>query len=295
MIPRCLFGLALSLVVAVAPASAQFTLAWKLKKGDKFFLETTTTTHQQLAATGGKPAAPENTVTTVSSFEVLSDEGGKYVLRQKVEGIQAKASDGTGPSAARAATVLKGAQFTFHLTPAGKISNFDGYADLLKKWTGGNDALEQEVRASYPESSFKDELATVFGFLPEQPVAQGATWKRDESLPLGRAGRLTGTTTYTYTGKADGHEQITQDSQLAFEATKGDASRLSNVKVTEGKGPILFDPAAGRLVKWERTLKMTATVTVRDNNDKDQTFNVQQTTTRTTRLLDKNPLEKAAP
>ncbi len=293
MLQRYPFGVFLALAALAPPAHAQTSPEWKFKKGAKFFVEVTTTNAQTLEPGGtAKPTTSNTSVTTVSSFEVVDAGADGAQLRQKVEGVSVKADDPTGPSAARAAGVLKGAQFTLTVSPAGRVAKFDGYNDFVRRLTGGNDAAEKQVRAAYPEEAFKEELATIFGVLPDKPAAPGATWKRTESLPLGPLGVLSGEATYTYRGKGDGGEQIDVTRVLTYAAPKEEGNlKLRDVKVREAKGTALFDAANGRLVKEELTVKLEGAVVLKESATATTTINVKQTTTRTFRVLEKNPQE----
>lgn len=292
MITQRVLGLALVLAAFALPAHGQSGLEWRFKKGAKFFVETATTNAQVLGSAGNKQTNHNSTVTSVSSFEVLDLGSGGAVLRQRVEGVAVKTDDATAPGAARAAGALRGMQFRFTLSPTGKISGFEGYAEFLKKLAGGNEAAEQALRTAYPEASFVEELTAIFGFLPDQSPAMGATWKRKEGMTLGPLGRLSGETEYTYRGKGESGEQIGMARTLAYEAPKEAGNlKISNVKVQEARGNVVFDPGAGRLVRQDLTVKLQGTVTITDTGMKSTVVNVQQTTTRSIRLLDKNPLD----
>jgi hypothetical protein len=158
---------------------------------------------------------------------------------------------------------------------------------------GTNEQAQKAVQEATPEEMFREELTTLFGFLPDKPPTPGATWKRAESVNEGPRGTLNGEVEYTYRGKAEGGEQITLTRNLSHTPPKTPAPlfKLSDVKVEPGTGTILFDPATGRLARQELTLRMQGTVAVTDSTRRTTTFGFQQETKRTLRLLDRNPLE----
>jgi hypothetical protein len=292
-------------LLAALPAPAQTALEWKFKEGDKFYVEVVTE-NKQAVTVGDKTSNSESTYTTVSRFEVKKADSGSYTIEQTIEGVQVKSNKTDDPTVAvvsRFANLLKGATFKFTLSSSGKISgNLEGYDDLIKKLSGGNEKAEKGNRALLPEDAFKDELAAVFGFLPDKPVASGATWTRDESMAL-PWGKLSGKATYTYDGKDKDGEKISIERRLSYAVPEGEGA--AGVKVTKGDvkvegagGTVIADPAAGRLVSATQKMHVSGTITVTDTSTKDTTaakpttFTVDQTTTRTIRRVDKNPLEK---
>jgi hypothetical protein len=172
----------------------------------------------------------------------------------------------------------------------------------MKKLSGGNEKADKGNRSVLPEDAFKDELNAIFGFLPDKPVQTGGTWVRKESMAL-PWGKLSGETTYTYNGKDKDGEKISAERKLSYALPEGDGA--AGVKVTKGDvkvdgagATILVDPAAGRLVSNTQKMHVSGTITITDASAKDTTaakpttFTVDQTTTRTIRRVDKNPLEK---
>ena len=295
MLRSSLFGAALAVTALALPAHGQ-ALAWKLKKGEKFFVEATTKSTQTIDNGTGKPKDVNNTVTTVSGFEVLDQSPEKTVLRQTIEGARVTSDDTTGPGAARAANALKGAQFTVTLGPSGKVTKLDGYPEIMRKLGGGNSLAERVLRNSIPAEAIQEELSTIFGFLPDGAAAAGATWRRAESLPLGPLGTLGGEAVYTYKGKGDGGDEIVLRRTLAYAPPKeGEAAptlKLNDVKVGEATGRIVFDAANGRLVRQDLNVSLQGTVRMTLPDKKTADVKIQQKTTRTIRLLDRNPFDQ---
>jgi hypothetical protein len=285
-------GAGLLLLGLVLPVSAQTSLAWQFKQGDKFFVEVVTKIDQKITVADAKPASSSRTFTTVYSFVVKKADADSYVLEQTVEGVKVtpeKVPESANDVAARFAGQLKGATFTFTINRAGKITSktIEGYDALITKLSGGNQAAEAATRALLPEDDFREELNSIFGFLPDKPVNKGSAWARPELLTL-PWGTLKGEATYTYQGKGGDGEEIAVSRKLTYEQPKQGVKK-ANLKVERADGTIVADPAAGRLVRNVQTMHLTGKMTVTDAT-KDTTFDVDQTTTRTLRRVDKNPL-----
>jgi hypothetical protein len=283
------------LLAAVLPAGARAALEWKFKDGEKFYIEAVTDTKQTVTV-GDKATTSSSKFTTVSSF-VVKKAGDGYSVEQTIEGVKVTSSKPDDPTLgvrSRFANQLKGATFRFTITPTGKVTSktIDGYDDLIQKLTGGNKDNEKEVRARMPEDAFKEELNSIFGFLPEKSAT---TWKRAETLTL-PWGTLKGDAEYTYKGnKGKDGEEITVSRdwklELAKDATGGVKVTKGNVKIDKAEGTIHFDPAAGRLINNTQTMHVAGKLTILDAFMKEFTFDIDQTTTRTLRRLEENPLK----
>lgn len=290
-------GAGLLLLGLVLPAPAQTALAWKFKEGDKFFVEAVTETKQTITIEEKKTTSG-STVTTVSSFEVKKADAGSYTLEQTVEGVKVKpdkTDDLSVGTAGRFANILKGAKFTFTINGAGKITStkIEGYDELIKKLGGGNEAAEKGWRALLPEESVRGQLSDIFVPLPEKAVDKGAAWERAETQTVS-GGTLKGDAVYTYQGKGKDGEEIGVSRKLSYELPKEAVSGVKvtkgDVKVEQATGTIVVDPASGRLVRSEQTTHVKGKLTTADSAMKETTFDVDQTTTRTIKRVEKNPL-----
>jgi hypothetical protein len=297
---RRMIGAGLLLLAAALPAAAQSGLEWKFKEGDKFVIESSTETKQTITK-DEKPTTSESTFTTVSTFVVKKAAAGSYTLEQTIDEVRVKSNKPDDPTvaiASRYANQLKGATFKFNLSPSGKItssgtaSGLEGYEDLIKKLTGGNEQAAKAARTVYPEDAFKEELNNIFGFLPDKASPEeGYTWTRKESMAM-PWGKLTGEATYKYLGKKkDGEEfdvtrrwtyALPDENIQGVKVTKGD------LKVTDATTKIVADPSAGRLVSLKQTMRLAGkvTVTTTETPPKDITADVDQTTTRTIKRVE---------
>ena len=242
-----------------------------------------------------------STLTTTYNFVVKKAEAGSYTLEETIESVQVKSSkpeEATTPAASRFANLLKGTTFTFTMNSAGKITgSLNGYDDLIKRLAGNNDKTEKELRAVIPEDAFKEELAAIFGFLPDKPVAENDTWVRKETMAL-PWGKLTGEAKYTYKGKSEGAQQIDVSRTWTYATSTAGSGGVTvtkgDVQVPVAKATILADPSAGRLISHKQTTQMTGKLTITGVAAKDAsgkeiketTCTFDQTTLRTIRQLD---------
>jgi hypothetical protein len=296
MLRRAAGAVLLAAAMLAVPAYGQdVKLEWKLKEGDKFFLENTSVLNQTLK-TGGMDVKQDLDQTMVSSFTVKKKNAdGSLVLEQKIETVRLKgAGAGVDPKSAQ---TLEGAVFTFTVTPRWEITRFDGYDNLVKKLGGENKAMEAEIRKYLTEDVLKATSQETFGFLPDKAVAKGGKWERKFVYPLGPFGTLTSTNKYTYEGKekVDGKEvdKITSEMSMTYAVPKQEAGAplqvtKGDLKVEGAKGTIFFDSAAGRLVRSEAKIPVKGTMTF-SASGRDTEIEITQQESIKNRVLDKNP------
>jgi hypothetical protein len=287
----------LLLAALVPPARAQTPLEWRFKDGEKFYVEAVTDTKQTITM-GDRATTSASTFTTVSRFVIKKAADG-YGVEQTIEGVKVSSSRTDDPTLgvrSRYANQLKGTTFKFTLSPNGQVTSktIDGYDDLIKKLSGGSEAIEKEVRARLPENAFREELNAIFGFLPHKAVSSGDGWEWRETLSM-PWGTLKGKASYTYRGrKAKEGEEITVNHEWTLELAKdapGVKVTKGDLKVDKAEGTIHCDPAAGRLIGNTQTTHAAGRLTMLDSSMKEVAFDIDRTTTRTLRRVDENPLK----
>jgi hypothetical protein len=276
------------------PAFGQVKLEWKFKEGDKFFVESTIA--QKGTVTIQKDKSEQDVVsTTVSSFTVQKPAGGNFVLEQKIEDVTVKTGSGAvAGSLATLAQKLKGATFKITLSPDGQITQFEGYNDALKKVFGDNENALKFIRSTITEESLREAAGEVFVPLPKSAVSRGQTWSRTKKLLLGPLGSFEARNTYRYGGKDKEGDLITVTSELTYtppaKAEAGLPFKITGGRIQSDRatGTIIFDAAAGRLVRSERNVHFKGPLTLEMGQAKN-TMQTDLSQKVTVRLSDKRP------
>jgi hypothetical protein len=277
-------GLAVLLLLggAAPPAYGQVKLEWKFREGDTFFIESVVT-EKQKAESKGKSQAGELTQTKVWSFTVKK-AGPAPVLEQRLEKWDLKGDAPFGALPARVPEKLKGVAFTVTLTPEGKITQFEGYAEVLKRLDADNELMAKLWRILLSEETFRHETERVLGGLPEKPVQKGDAWKGTTTLPLAPFGAFRVEHHFTYKDKDKQGELIEDAAALSYVPPKGDVGGLP-LKVVGGelksdgmKATRVFDAARGRLVRAETKWGASGSLTLESGDSRAELrLDVQQT------------------
>jgi hypothetical protein len=297
----------LALGLLSLPVSAEVTLEWKFKEGDKFYLQTDSNLAQTITSAGTE-VKQQIDQSMVSSFTVKKKNAdGSLVLEQKIENVTVKTS-GPGTMETKPPEGLKGAVFTITVNPKWKITKFEGYDALVKKLSGEDPAVDRLIRAFLPEEILKASAEEAFGFLPDKRVKKGDSWERELVYPLGPLGTLTATNKYTDEDKnkekvaGKDVERITAAMTIKYQKPElkkpEEAAGALGLQILEGdlkakdaKQTIYFDPAAGRLVKSETKLRVEGMLTYSAVGKKTE-MEIKQEQTITAQVFDKNPLQK---
>jgi len=294
---RCL-AVILVAGLLVVPAQAQVRLQWKLKEGDRFYLEGTSTTMQNLRVMGN-PIEQKFESVVVDGYKVVSATADQVILEKKVVAIQVKASGLGADQVADALRKAKGAVFLLTWDPrTSTITKLQGVAEFVKKTFADNPTLQQTMAATFNEESLREEQQNILaGFLCDKPVNKGDKWTRKTTIPLGPLGSFSSDGEYLYQGKSrldnreleriDATWTLTymppkQKGAFPFEITKG------NFKTPTAKGTYYFDVESGRLARTERMYSMKGTLTL---STMGQVVEMEMEVDRTSkiRLLEKAP------
>lgn len=256
---------ALLLAASLAPGQAETPLAWKLKKGDTFYVRTATTVKQTIEVMGQEKNQDQEQ-TTHHKYTVLSADKDGMVVEQTIQKTDLKSQlPGAGDVAGR----MKGLKLTYTFNAKNEVTKVAGYDKFLDAVADGNDMAKALLKATLSEETMKVGVSDVFGFLPGKAVKVGGTWKRDHKFGMGPVGdfalavdyklagsdekgdRITWTSTATYTAPKDG-----ADSGLPFTISKAD------LKAEKFAGEYLFDAKTGRLKSGSTTGKLGGKVTI---------------------------------
>jgi hypothetical protein len=298
--PRCLAGILLAGLLVV-PAQAQVQFQWKLKQGDRFYLEGTSTTTQTLKVMGN-PIEQKFESVVVDGYKVVRATADQVILEKKVEAIQVKASGLGADRVADALGKAKGAVFLLTWDPrTSTITKLQGVAEFVKKTFADNPTLQQTMAATFNEESLREEQQNILaGFLFDKPVKPGDKWTRKTTISLGPLGSFASDGEYLYQGKSrldnrdldriDATWTLTymppkQKGAFPFEITKGD------FKTPTAKGTYYFDAEHGRLARAERRYNMKGTLTLSTMGQVVE-LEMEMDQTSKIRLLDKVPVSE---
>lgn len=295
MLPRCC--LALLLAGCAVPAYGQVPLEWKLKEGDRFYVETVTHLKQQLKAMG-QPFNQDLEHTSVLGFTVKKHADTGTVLEEKIEAMKFKAD----PAAVavpeeKFVEKLQGLTLLITLNARGEVTNLEGHKELIKKLTADDPNTRKLVESLLTEEALKQTAGDIFAGLPEKPVSKNDKWTRKVEQRLGPLGTLSVTRSYTYEGKdtLDGKpvEKITYTAATTFAPAKGKGDlpfevTKADVKTEDYRGTLLFDPTLGRLVQSDARLRIRGTLTLKFM-DKEIEAELAQDQATKSRVLDKPP------
>jgi hypothetical protein len=287
----------------VAPAAhAQVQLEWKLKEGDRFYLEVESTFKQTLEVAGkdtNNKIEQNLTKTIVLQFYVeKKNTDGSYVIKETVEGMKVQGAGGPEVKDEK----IQGASFTLTLDLKFEVLKVEDYDQVVKKLSADDPKVAKIVKALVSEDLLKKSAQETFSFLPYKQVKVGDDpWGKEKKIkmPLGPFGSYELINTYKYEGKGTGKEKdfekITftttaeysppkDDAGLEFKVTKGE------LKLENAKGTIYFDAAAGRLVSYEMSFDLTGSLTLNNNGVPLETKIKEQKQTVKATLKLQNPL-----
>ncbi|HLN29512.1 MAG TPA: DUF6263 family protein [Gemmataceae bacterium] len=308
---RSLLGATLALGLASVSASGQVEPSWKLKEGDQFFLQTNNQL-RQTTKISQETVISEDTL-TVERFKVLKKDANRLVFEKTI--LARKVKSGVKGPAAGSATEksldekhaeiskkIEGSACTITMDAnLGKVIDVQGVDEFVARTFGDKPALEKTLAASLGARTVKEEVESVFcAFLPGVPVKPGDTWKRKTVISFGAMGEFAADGRYTYRGDdiLDGQSLNRIDVKWALNyVPPGKNSGLpytiksADLKTEKAEGAYLFDATTGRLVQFQRNVRVKGTIEVSLGGD-DAEMNIESQLTTTYRLLGKNPERK---
>jgi hypothetical protein len=276
------------------PALAQAKLTWKFKEGDVFFVEEKIVGKTAVTVMGNT-STEEQTQHRLSRFLVKSTSRDDVVLEQRIEWWKFAGSQGGGHDDNKLLEKLcKDVVFTVHLSARGAITRFEGYDEFLKKLADYDEAEAKKLKAVAGEDVLRAPLVQIFNIMPGVAVKPGDKWERDSLVPMGPLGNFKLATVYSYSGVADGGDQISTKATLSFSPGTADSGELGfkilklDLTKKEATGKLVFDNVKGRLVVQEMTLPLAGSMVI-DLMGMQVEVGFEGTETRTIRMLNKRP------
>lgn len=271
-------------LVAVGAAEAATDLKWKFKEGDKLNYALQQKADILIDANGVEFDIKVSQVMDLTWDVKSVGSDGTVDLTQTVDRVQLKMStpftgefayDSKDPDNAPQGEIwermggpikaLVGGQFQIKLKPNGKVEEIklpEKLVELLGQQGGGGAQSMMMGGGLFTESAIKQIIEQSILTLPEEGVANGATWNKKIENKLGPIGTQKFDTTLTYEGaeSRDGLElaKIATKTEMTFEPNAdSDVDVEMEVTEQEGAGSILFDTKAGRVIESKNVQKMT--------------------------------------
>jgi hypothetical protein len=253
-----------------------------------FFVKTKTDVVQQIKVQGQDLTQKQDS-TFYFEWRPLKQEGDKWVLKEKVEGLRMSIDISGNPivydstmkeapgSAGNPGLMdffrnLEGSEFTVTLGKDFKVEKVEGRDEFVKKLGAGSPQMDNLLKRVMTDEALKKMCDPTFDLIPDQPKAPGETWEKKATLPLGPVGSYDVTYKFTYKGKDEKEkdkDKIEVDTTLAYKAPAEGADGLlfkiksGDLKSTNPeKGVILYDPKAGRVSKATIKIKLGGSLQV---------------------------------
>lgn len=253
-------------LVANPLAYSQVKIEWKLKEGDRFYMEENATIRMKVSAEG-ETENLDMTVTQMSSITVTKKHrDGSVQLEQRIEWMRIRMPGAPALSLDQ----LKGMTFRMTLSPKMELTEFEGYDEFVRRMADGNAAQERALREEMSEEEIRKRISEPFNvFLPGRAVTSGDRWTRTRDLESGLVGDVSMALTFRgdeltydrveripFTGKGTITPKQGGNGNGPFQVVGG------NVKADGIEGEVRFDTAAGRLVEMRIRVPLRGTLTI---------------------------------
>lgn len=217
------------------------------------------------------------TASKVKEHLEFKNEGKSLQVKVKITGQGDYAYDSTKNDNEKGSTLgaaltplyerLGTGQFTFTVTPRGKLLKVAGYKELLGDLFKDN-PIAAQFGAGGSDEAGKLMFGDYFIDLPEKGVQQGARWDAKDEIKLDKFGIIKGKRNFVYEGegKVGKHKtaKIAFIDELAIDLDidSGGAKVTGTLTLTESKGTIHFDAKNGRLVSLTHDYRITGNLNV---------------------------------
>lgn len=265
------------------------TMKYKLAKGDKLIYRAKMEMKQSQTVMG-MTLENEMSNDAISSYTVDAvDEKGNAQLTVKGERVKAKAkfpalgeftfdsqsSERDKSSAIGAAMTplmerLSGILYQATVPPDGGVSSVKGYADQLKDLVEANPLTAQFAGGGSDEAA-KQGLDEVFPKIGKAMAKPGDTWDVPVEIAMGKLGKMTGKSTYRFTGpdkvgdRATVRLEVTTDMSVELDIDMNGAKVTGKISTNNANGIVQFDILAGRVISSQSTASMGGTLNVNVN------------------------------
>jgi hypothetical protein len=282
-----------ALVSSRAEAQDKQSFGIKLEK-DKAFYQKTQTVVAQIIKVQGQDLTQKQESTFFFKWTPEKQDGDKWVLKQKVEGLfmsidisgnpiiydsakKEPAGSASNPGLMDFFKNLEGTEFTVTLnTKTWTVEKVEGKEELAKKLGAGSAQMDSLLKKILTDDSLKQMADPTAGLIPDAPKASGDKWEKKVPLNLGPVGSYDVKYDFTYKGKdaALKHlDRIEIAPTIAYKAPTDNADGLlfkikSGTMESKALDPdqtpsvLLFNSALGRIEKATISLKLEGSLQV---------------------------------
>ena len=283
------------------------TLEWKFKEKEPFYQTMKTTTTQTMKVMNNDVTQKQEQ-TFYFMWMPEKQEGGKWILSQKILGVKMDIDIGGSPikydstSAAANNTsnplseffkALVGSEFKVTVDPKTlKIDKIEGREEFVKKLIDANKQMKPLLDQILSEKALKEMAEPTFAVVTTEPVEKGKKWTKQTTLDMGPIGKYTNDYTYTYEGEDKDLDTIKVETKLTYnppEKTEGVGNlpfkiKTADLKSKSSSGTVWFNRKKGRVEKSKTDLDLAGKLTIEIGG--------QSTEVDTS---DKNPVEVKTP
>jgi hypothetical protein len=294
------------------------TLTWKFEKNKPFYQKMVTKTTQTMKVMNNDVTQKQEQ-TFYFSWTPLEEKDGKWIIEQKILGVQMDIDIGGSPikydstsAAANNASnplseffkALVGSTFKLTLDPKTlKITNIDGRKAFVDKLVTANKQMQPLLEKILSDDALREMAEPTFAVVSNDPVEKGKTWKKETKLDMGPIGSYKNEYTYTYEGSEEKTklDKIKVDTKLTYtppEKTDGVGGLPFKIKSADlasknANGTIWFNKDKGRVDKTSMSLDLAGKLEIEIGGQPTKVELTQNQTTEVT-TSDTNPVEQKA-
>lgn len=286
-------GVAVALVASRADAQDKQGFSPKIEAGKPFYQKTQTVV-AQIIKVQGQDLTQKQESTFFFKWTPEKQDGDKWVLKQKVEGLymsidisgnpiiydsakKEPAGSASNPGLMDFFKNLEGTEFTVTLnTKTWTVEKVEGKDELAKKLGAGSAQMDSLLKKILTEDSLKQMADPTAGLLPTEPKAANDKWERKSVLNLGPVGTYDVKYDFTYKGKEAAPlnhlDRIEIAPTITYKAPTDNEGLLFKIKSgsmetrpldpDQAPSVVQFNSALGRIHKATVSLKLEGSLQV---------------------------------
>lgn len=265
--------LAAAVLLALPALQDKVELRWKWAKGQELIYKSTQKTLMEF---GGQPMEQHMGYTYSLTIEDVAESGEatigvKYLaVITKGNGPQGeydydsekdKEPPAEGPAAMQAKMV--GQSFKMKMTPAGKVTDVQGYDKVLEAMAkDGDPAMKAQLKQMFNNDTFKGMMQQMAPPLPDEKVGKGDTWTNEFTVKMPMIGGMNFGLKSKLADLKDANAHIEQDIKVELKGGDKDNPLAGLVEIKDGKGKAtsVYSTEKGCFLSQKSAMEMTIAV-----------------------------------